>query len=203
MEWIDWRTALKPASEHWILIQKPISEQNVAQNVLKYRTGGLNVEASRFGSRRKYPNNFLITKSLENCPSQVLEKQGGVSSSIKAFEAPFYYASRASRKERFSFNTHSTVKPLKLMRYLCEMITPPGGRVLDPFMGSGTTGVACLEKNFSFTGIEQDKAYFSIAQRRLEESKNLQKKSFKKLFLIKLSESNYKKSGLSLKPEFD
>jgi hypothetical protein len=64
-------------------------------------------------------------------------------------------------------NNHPTVKPLALMRYLCRLITPPAGTVLDPFMGSGSTGVAALQEGFDFHGVEADTEYFKIAQARL------------------------------------
>lgn len=65
-------------------------------------------------------------------------------------------------------STHPTVKPLKLMRYLCRLITPPGGVVLDCFTGSGSTGVAALQEGFRFIGIEQDAEYLEIARKRIE-----------------------------------
>lgn len=68
-------------------------------------------------------------------------------------------------------NFHSTVKPVKLMRYLCRLITPPGGTVLDPFMGSGTTGVAALNEGFNFVGIEREVEYVTIAERRIGSAK--------------------------------
>src|SRR3990172_1376916 len=64
-------------------------------------------------------------------------------------------------------NNHPTVRPLKLMRYLCRLITPPGGTVLDPFMGSGSTGIAAVKEGFSFIGIEKEKEYFEIAKKRI------------------------------------
>ena len=67
-----------------------------------------------------------------------------------------------------SKNTHPTVKPIKLMKYLCRLITPKGGTVLDPFMGSGSTGMAAKEENFDFVGIEKEKEYFNIASTRIE-----------------------------------
>jgi len=60
------------------------------------------------------------------------------------------------------------VKPTDLMRYLCRLVTPPGGLVLDPFMGSGSTGKAALREGFRFIGIELDAAYTEIAKRRIE-----------------------------------
>jgi site-specific DNA-methyltransferase (adenine-specific) len=65
-------------------------------------------------------------------------------------------------------NHHPTVKPTALMRYLCRLVTPPGGIVLDPFMGSGSTGKAAVLEGFRFIGIERDPGYFEIAKRRIQ-----------------------------------
>ncbi len=65
-------------------------------------------------------------------------------------------------------NHHPTVKPIALMRWLVRLVTPPGGLVLDPFAGSGTTGIACVAEGFDFIGIEQDAEYLEIARRRIE-----------------------------------
>jgi site-specific DNA-methyltransferase (adenine-specific) len=65
-------------------------------------------------------------------------------------------------------NTHPTVKPVDLMRYLCRMVTPKGGTVLDPFMGSGSTGMAAKDEGFDFIGIEKEKEYFEICESRIK-----------------------------------
>jgi len=65
-------------------------------------------------------------------------------------------------------NNHPTVKPIKLMQYLCRLITPKDGIVLDPFMGSGTTGIACKLEGFDFIGIERDSEYMKIAEARIK-----------------------------------
>jgi site-specific DNA-methyltransferase (adenine-specific) len=65
-------------------------------------------------------------------------------------------------------NVHPTVKPTDLMRYLCRLITPPNGVVLDPFMGSGSTGKAAMLEGFQFIGIERDAEYMEIAKARIE-----------------------------------
>jgi len=65
-------------------------------------------------------------------------------------------------------NTHPTVKPQELMKYLCRMVTPKGGTVLDPFMGSGSTGCAAKDEGFEFIGIEKEKEYFDIAEARIK-----------------------------------
>lgn len=64
-------------------------------------------------------------------------------------------------------NSHPTVKPTELMRYLCRLITPPGGTILDPFMGSGSTGKAARAEGFNFIGIELNREYVEIAKRRI------------------------------------
>lgn len=69
--------------------------------------------------------------------------------------------------ERDVRNNHPTVKPTELMRYLCRLVTPPGGTVLDPFMGSGSTGKAALREGFRFAGIEREPEYFEIAKARV------------------------------------
>ena len=64
-------------------------------------------------------------------------------------------------------NHHPTVKPVALMQWLCRLITPPGGTVLDPFCGSGSTGIAAMREGFGFIGIELDPAYAEIARNRI------------------------------------
>ena len=79
-------------------------------------------------------------------------------------------------------NVHPTVKPIKLMQYLVRLVTPPNGIVLDPFCGSGTTGIACKLEGFKFIGLEQDAEYCKIAQARIDnyvEDKKQSKKSSK------------------------
>ena len=71
-------------------------------------------------------------------------------------------------KEVINKNTHPTLKPINLMTYLCRLITPEGGIVLDPFMGSGSTGIAALLEGFRFVGMEMDADYFKIAEARIE-----------------------------------
>lgn len=85
----------------------------------------------------------------------------------------FFYVAKASKRERGEGNAHPTVKPIKLMEYLCRLITPPGGIILDPFMGSGTTGVAAKRLGFEFIGIEMNEEYLEIARRRIEHVKNI------------------------------
>ena len=81
--------------------------------------------------------------------------------------ARFFYCAKASRAERGEGNVHPTVKPLALMRYLVRLVTRKGGIVLDPFMGSGTTGVAAIQEGMNFIGIEREAEYCEIARARI------------------------------------
>jgi site-specific DNA-methyltransferase (adenine-specific) len=71
-------------------------------------------------------------------------------------------------KSKISKNNHPTVKPIELMRYLCKLVTPKGGTILDPFMGSGSTGMAAKDEGFDFIGIEKEKEYYEIAEQRIK-----------------------------------
>ena len=82
--------------------------------------------------------------------------------------ARFKYCAKANKKDRSEGNTHPTVKPTALMTYLVRLITPPGGVVLDPFMGSGSTGKAAVREGFDFIGIEREEEYVAIASKRLQ-----------------------------------
>lgn len=85
--------------------------------------------------------------------------------------ARFFYSAKASRADRADGldgrNPHPTVKPTALMQWLVRLVTPPGGVVLDPFAGSGSTGRAALLEGFRFVGIEKDPEYIDIARRRI------------------------------------
>lgn len=246
-QWQGWGTALKPASEHWILVRKPLSEKTVAANVLKWGTGAINIDASRIVTTELTPRNnrnteTLLQKGFEGEPKTIepsplgrfpanfvlsegeaveeLDRQSDNSSGASRF----FYVAKASRRERNegceglpsqntrvigrkklrcldcgneridstglvcrhqnsewvncsdevgannhggkSANHHPTVKPLALMKYLIKMITPPGGTVLDPFAGSGSTGVAAKRTGFRFVGIEAEIEYVHIANAR-------------------------------------
>lgn len=81
----------------------------------------------------------------------------------------FFYVAKASKSDKGADNSHPTVKSTALMSYLIKLITPPDGLVLDPFMGSGSTGVAAKREGFEFVGVEQEQTYFEIAKQRLAE----------------------------------
>jgi site-specific DNA-methyltransferase (adenine-specific) len=85
----------------------------------------------------------------------------------KGSAARFFYCAKASRSERGDDNTHPTVKPLALMRYLVRLVLPPGGVLLDPFAGSGTTGLAAIAEGRKAILIEREERYCEIAARRM------------------------------------
>ena len=84
--------------------------------------------------------------------------------------ARFFYCAKASKKDRGDDNKHPTVKPTDLMRYLCRLVTPPNGLILDPFTGSGSTGKAAVLEGFRFVGIEREAEYIELARARIEEA---------------------------------
>lgn len=184
-KWDGWNTALKPANEPIVVAQKPLSEKGYALNVLKYGTGALNIEASKIKNLDGVP---VFIKRKENSKNSYGD---GLNGSNRTGEISFksrwpanlilseqsaeslgdyskiFYVAKASKSEKGDFNKHPTVKPLKLMEYLVTLVTPPNGTVLDPFMGSGTTGVAALNKGFKFIGIEKEKESFNTANKRI------------------------------------
>ena len=179
-KWDGWGTCLKPANEPIVLARKPISEKTIADNVLKWGTGGLNIDECRIGDDvvgwgensssgyggldssvpRPVQGRFPADVLFDEPAAEILDKQ-------KKGASRFFYVSKASKKERGEFNNHPTVKPLDLMRYLVRLVTPPGGIVLDPFAGSGTTGLACMDEGFDFILIERDPSNIDIIHRRL------------------------------------
>jgi DNA modification methylase len=102
----------------------------------------------------------------------------GDSGNASRFFKSIIYQAKASKSERGTANSHPTVKPVALMEYLIKMVTPTNGIVLDPFMGSGSTGVACVLNDFEFVGIDLDKDYCEIARARIEGVKETQTKMF-------------------------
>jgi DNA modification methylase len=203
-QWEGKGTALKPAHEPICMARKPLAEKTVAENVLKYRTGGINIDESRVEA---YDGNTTARKPTELKQGAIgylrddLPKFGGNGSELGRFPAnlihdnseevrecfpetterffkSIIYQAKASKSERGTANSHPTVKPVALMEYLIKMVTPTNGIVLDPFMGSGSTGVACVLNDFEFVGIDLDKDYCEIARARIEGVKETQTKMF-------------------------
>jgi len=307
-EWEGWGTALKPANEPICVARKPLSEKSVAENVLRWGTGGINIDGCRVGTEGgtmkvdinkdsdtmfeggrhnsgmvaelnegRFPANIILeclcdevikgekgevkrsgsrdrTKHDYNsvgnfgskegaapdnyndkgdihtnpmCPCRLMDEQSGITKTKadlnykhnktnsesdvfqsrgtytprqdKGGASRFFYQAKVSKQERNmglehfedkviegrdpgqderavaykkrptpTKNTHPTVKPVSLMAYLCRLVTPPNGIVLDPFMGSGSTGIAAQLEGFRFCGMEMDGDYFKIAEARIE-----------------------------------
>lgn len=154
--WVGWGTALKPAHEPIVVARKPLIG-TVAENILAYGTGGLNIDGTRVG-------NGTDRASGGRWPANVIHD------GLDQEWSRFFYCAKASKKDRnegLDRNHHPTVKPTELMRYLCRLVTPPNGTVLDPFMGSGSTGKACVLEGFDFIGIDKTPEYVEIAQQRI------------------------------------
>ena len=101
-------------------------------------------------------------------PSQNEKNAGLTTEGVKVKDGRKAYSDRPYlRGETLRKNSHPTVKSIVLMRYLARLITPPNGIVLDPFMGSGTTGVAAIKEGFRFVGIEKEDKFFKIAKTRI------------------------------------
>lgn len=220
-QWQGWGTALKPALEPITVARKPLIG-TVAENVLAFGTGALNIDGCRVGTEPieagragrgangggwgmqgqeiggvsigRWPANLIhdgsdevarlfpdSNSSTRNPTGKQIYSGNSLNSTItqdtticgfndKGSAARFFYCAKASKKDRGDGNTHPTVKPTDLMAYLCRMVTPPGGVVLDPFMGSGSTGKAAILEGFRFIGIERDPKYFDIACKRIEQA---------------------------------
>ena len=188
-QWAGWGTALKPAWEPIIMARKPLVG-TVAANVLEHGTGAVNVDGCRVGTEEvlgrakggwlkggyvggKTPqwNSLGTTKEGGRWPANLIldEQAGQIRNAYGDTGGPsrFFYCAKASKAERGEGNTHPTVKPIALMRYLCRLVTPPGGTVLDPFAGSGSTLLAAQAEGFAAIGIEIDETYLEICKARL------------------------------------
>lgn len=190
-QWEGYSTALKPACEDWWLVRKPL-EGTIADNVLMYGTGALNIDACRIPTDEPLTRKLKSStesasgwKSVNRSPTAgkdggrwpahisfdeeaaaLLDTQSGV---LTGGASRFFYVAKAPQSEKHAAgkNTHPTVKSVTLMRWLIRLITPPGGLVLDPFCGSGSTGVACALEGFRFKGFEQKREYVDLARKRI------------------------------------
>lgn len=270
-EWEGWGTALKPAMEDWWLIRKPLSENTVVANILKWGTGAINIDDCRieiaskdnsghwtqkrelpFGgggntgidfkrnhhADGRFPAHVILDGSDEvlayfpesevsgsakngkpatgeyhkdhHLFSQLGRWQGTLHNDSGS-AARFFYCAKASSADREEglegselheaegfdaenggynvrtwidrkdgkgkvpvnakrnprANHHPTVKSTELMRYLCRLVTPPNGTILDCFVGSGSTGKGAVIEGFNFIGIDKEQEYLDIAEKRI------------------------------------
>jgi len=107
-------------------------------------------------------------KGLEDFDKKPLAFSNQAKAELARGNTEFADETKMHNKVQFRANNHPTIKPIKLMQYLVRLVTPLNGVVLDPFMGSGTTGIACKLEGFDFVGMEQDENYHKIAQARIE-----------------------------------
>lgn len=307
-QWNGWGTALKPAHEPIVMARKPLSENTVSDNVLKYGTGGINIDGCRIATtdtlgggatngsgldidgfdrpwmhdeekmkeyQQKMQDNVAHAENLGRFPAnvifdddagEILDEQSGISKSTggsgeKSMGAlgkngkygkytldvlpshiggigdsggasRFFYCPKTSKSERNEgldgyeqrytdtnrvvgsaggtnprnrgaeqpiANFHPTVKPTDLMAYLIRLVTHTGGTVLDPFMGSGSTGKAAVREGAAFIGIEMESEYFEIANGRI----NWEIQNFGKVTVTKKAKSTSNKlTMLSTETDF-
>lgn len=182
-QWEGWGTALKPAYEPIIIARKPLVG-TVADNVLTHGTGAINIDGCRVEGDR-WPANIMHDGLDEPwaryfyCPkanrkdrdaglegfdhATAGEVTGGRTEGSAGLDNPRAGAGRTSGGK----NTHPTVKPTELMRYCCRLVTRPGGLILDPFAGSGSTGRGAVAEGFQFIGFEMDEEHTRIANARI------------------------------------
>lgn len=142
----DWRTPqLKPAIEPMCLAIKPI-EGRYIDNFEKYGTGLLNTSNE--------------TKVDGKFPSNVMTTQDGVLDKVFLVKKP-------TKSEKGEFNTHLSVKPVELVEHLIRLFTKEGSIILDPFMGSGTTGLAAINCDRKYIGYDINQEYVEISNKRL------------------------------------
>jgi site-specific DNA-methyltransferase (adenine-specific) len=198
-EYQGWGTALKPAHEPIVMGRKPISEKTVADNVLEWGTGAINIDGCRVegkprtshkdgnkvgnyqsekkygqiadgavcdGAEGRFPANIIFDEEAGKMLPDA--GQGGYGEETTSSASRFFYCPKTSKSDRSEGNIHPTVKPTDLMAYLIRLVTPKGGVVLDPFMGSGSTGKAAVREGMDFIGIERETEYFEIAKSRIE-----------------------------------
>lgn len=158
------KSLLKPAHEPIVMAIKPGELQK------------LNIDKSRIGTEKRLNKK---TSKNKNCFSQINDNDRECigrypanllhdgNTGIEQF-TNYFYCAKADEKDRNVYNTHPTVKPIKLMEYLIRLVCPVGSLILDPFMGSGSTGKAALQQGMDFIGIEQNAEYIKIAKKRLD-----------------------------------
>jgi site-specific DNA-methyltransferase (adenine-specific) len=137
-------------------------------NSLNMALVGMPVDAPATETTGRWPKNVIFEHDDE-CVADGCTRECVVWEIVEQGGNPmaFHIFSKASAKDRGEGNNHPTVKNSELMAWLVRLVTPPNGVVLDPFTGSGSTGVAALRAGYRFVGIERESAFFEIASRRI------------------------------------
>jgi DNA modification methylase len=159
-KWNGWETQLKPGAELICVARKPLAG-TVAANVLKYGTGALNVGAC------KYPGEDGVPRWPATVAHDGSAEVEGALRLYSPSASRVFYSAKASAADRLG-SKHPTVKPVDYMRWLVRMVTPPGGTVLDPFAGSGTTLMACMAEGFDCIMVEKKPGYLADIRRRMK-----------------------------------
>jgi site-specific DNA-methyltransferase (adenine-specific) len=185
-------TTLKPAYEPILLARAPLAGKT-SDNLGEFGTGALNIDATRIGVERYWPAHLALShaagctskRCVSDCPAGMVD-----AARPDLLPSRLFFCTKATRREREAGceqlprravalytgkrhsprlvrNIHPTVKPLALMRWLVKLVTPPSGLVLDPFAGSGSTGIAAVLEGRQFLGIEREGEYVDVACARL------------------------------------
>ncbi|QOI67690.1 DNA methylase [Arthrobacter phage Orcanus] len=164
----DWGTALKPAFEPVVVARKPVIG-SITANVGNFGTGAFNLAGCRTGEEGgevggRWPANVVLEES------QAAELDRVSNEKPAQFFPVFRYEPKAPTSERPRVNgvSHPTVKPLELMRWLCRLVTPPGGTVLEPFAGSGSTVEAAVLERFQCVAVERQPEYLPLIMSRFD-----------------------------------
>ena len=145
------------------------TDPNCPCYILDKQSGKLNKQAKcKTDNKSGWQNDYVGGNGVNAVERKLYLDEGGASR--------FFYCPKANKSDRNEGinNNHPTVKPTDLMTYLIRLVTPKDGIVLDPFMGSGSTGKACMREGFGFVGIEREEEYLQIAEQRIEWEYNKQ-----------------------------
>jgi len=180
------KNRLKQAHEPIAVAQKPFPG-SIANNLEKWGVGMIDTKNTRVPwdgkpptgwvkgghQRRTFGKDGKTTGTQKEFGKEDANPKGRYPSNIIGTTLPehqkYFYAPRVTRKERGEYNNHPTPKPVALMQYLIKIYTPEGGTVLDPFCGSGSTGIAAMLEERNFLGVDLDSDYIDIAQRRVKD----------------------------------
>lgn len=171
--WVGWYTGLRPAMEPIVVARRPMGDA-LGRSILRHGVGALNVEQSRIplaGESDSTVRHAGAPQRSGRFPCNVVVDDGCVHmlDGNDRFFNVVKYEKKAPKRERPNVDgvVHPTVKPLALMRWLVRLVTPPGGVVLDPFAGSGTTVEAALLEGFDVIGIEREPTYLPLIDARI------------------------------------
>ena len=189
-EWEGWGTTLKPAFEPIVMARKPLTG-TVAANVLEHGTGALNIDACRiagdvpsvpqprygvrdgitgFGSGEGRNGEMSAAPGGRWPANVILDESQAAALDEQAPASHFFYVAKAPKSERPVVDgvAHPTVKPLSLASWLVRLVLPPGGTVLEPFAGSGTTVEAAMREGFNVVAVEREADYLPLILARID-----------------------------------